>query len=78
MTEFTITVEGIAYTSRDEAIAAVRDAWDAWKSRGADPRIGSNASDYLRFKADTRPPGYEPTDAERESFAARLAEADMA
>lgn len=78
MADFMVTVDGASYDSRDAAMAAVRDAWDAWKLEHADPRAtAGDVASYLRFKADSRPPGYEPTDEERESFEARLAEADL-
>lgn len=74
--DFSVNVDGVDYATRDEAIAAVREAWDSWKQDNADPRARStDPAEYLQFKSEVRPPDYEPTEAEREVFEANLASA---
>lgn len=55
MADFEVTVNGVAYATRGEAIAAVDAAREEWKRANRDERIDGDKADYLQWKAANRP-----------------------
>lgn len=55
MADFTITVDGTAYTSREDAVDAVNAAWHAYKAANGDERVGGDRADYIEWKNENRP-----------------------
>ena len=55
MADFMITVDGTAYTSREDAVDAVNAAWHAYKAANGDERVAGDKADYIAWKDSFRP-----------------------
>lgn len=79
MADFTITVNGTTYGHRDDAIAAVRAAWDGWKAANRDARLDGDRADYLEFKAENRPSDdeFDGASAEEKALYAEIQAANL-